>query len=256
MQLELTDLVAGYLPGVDVLQGVDLHVNEGEIICLIGPNGAGKSTVLRAVSGLLKPTRGQIVFEGAVLNGLRPDLILRRGIAHVPQGHSAFPEMSVLENLLMGAYTLRDRKERRRRMKQVVDTFPVLAERREEKAGNLSGGEQKMLEIGRALMMQPRMLLLDEPSLGLAPKLARLVFDTITRLREQAGIAVLLVEQNARSGLGIADRAYVLELGQAKVEGPAAELLQDPRITQLYLGGTVVGSGNSKQMPQPEGATI
>lgn len=256
MQLELTGLVAGYLPGVEVLQGVELHVNQAEIVCLIGPNGAGKSTVLRVISGLLAPSLGQVVYSGAVLNGLRPDLVLRRGIAHVPQGHSAFPAMSVRENLLMGAYTLRDRQERRRRMEQVFEMFPLLAERKDEKAGNFSGGEQKMLEIGRALMMQPKLLLLDEPSLGLAPKLARLVFDTIQKLRELTGISVLVVEQNARSGLGIADRGYVLELGRVRIEGAARQMLEDPRIAQLYLGGTLVEATNSNGIPESTGARI
>ncbi|MGH2607185.1 MAG: ABC transporter ATP-binding protein, partial [Anaerolineales bacterium] len=182
---------AGYLPKVKVLQGLSLHVDSAEIVCLIGPNGAGKSTVLRTISGLLTPSGGQVVFEGEILNGLRPDLILRRGIAHVPQGHSAFPEMSARENLLMGAYTVRDRSERRRRMQRVFEIFPSLSERPAEKAGNFSGGQQKMLEIGRALMMQPRIILLDEPSLGLAPKMARLVFETVRQLR-QAGITVLM----------------------------------------------------------------
>lgn len=239
MLLELQKVVVGYLRGIDVLQGVSLQVNSGELVCLIGPNGAGKSTVLRTISGLLKPTRGQIMFDGADIGGLRPDVVLRRGIAHVPQGHSAFPEMSVYENLLMGAYTLKDRAERRRRLDRVYWMFPLLAERRNEKAGNLSGGEQKILEVGRALMLAPRMMLLDEPSLGLAPKMIRIVFDTIKRLQDEAGLTILMVEQNAKSALAIADRAYVLELGQQRLEGPAGTLLNDPRVARLYLGGTL-----------------
>lgn len=239
MLLELQKVVVGYLRGIDVLQGVSLQVNSGELVCLIGPNGAGKSTVLRTISGLLKPTRGQIMFDGADIGGLRPDVVLRRGIAHVPQGHSAFPEMSVYENLLMGAYTLKDRSERRRRLDRVYWMFPLLAERRNEKAGNLSGGEQKILEVGRALMLAPRMMLLDEPSLGLAPKMIRIVFDTIKRLQDEAGLTILMVEQNAKSALAIADRAYVLELGQQRLEGPAGTLLNDPRVARLYLGGTL-----------------
>lgn len=254
MQLELNDVVAGYLPGVEVLRRISMGVDPGEIVCLIGPNGAGKSTVLRVISGLLVPTAGAVRFEGQALNGMRPDLILRRGIAHVPQGHSSFPEMTVQENLLMGAYILNDRKELHRRMERVYRMFPVLEERKTVKAGNFSGGEQKMLEIGRALMMLPEILMLDEPSLGLAPKMARLVFETIERLREETGIAVLLVEQNARSGLGIADRAYVLELGEAKIDGSAASILEDSRIAQLYLGGTVTESVNSKGGQHSAGA--
>jgi branched-chain amino acid transport system ATP-binding protein len=239
MLLELKKVVAGYLRGIDVLQDISLQVNSGELVCLIGPNGAGKSTVLRTISGLLKPTRGQIIFDGADIGGLRPDVVLRRGIAHVPQGHSAFPEMSVYENLLMGAYTLKDRAERRRRLDRVYGMFPLLAERRNEKAGNLSGGEQKILEVGRALMLAPRMMLLDEPSLGLAPKMIRFVFDTIKRLQDETGLTILMVEQNAKSALAIADRAYVLELGQQRLEGPAGTLLNDPRVARLYLGGTL-----------------
>jgi branched-chain amino acid transport system ATP-binding protein len=240
MLLELNNVFAGYLRGVDVLQGVNLHVNAGELVCLIGPNGAGKSTVLRAISGLLSPSQGQIVFDGENIAGLRPDLVLRKGISQIPQGHSAFPGMTIHENLLMGAYTLKDKIERARRLKQVYDMFDLLKNRRDEKAGNLSGGQQKVLEVGRALMINPRMILFDEPSLGLAPKTARTVFDTIKRLQEEANITVLMVEQNAKSGLAIADRAYVLELGRERLEGPANELLDDPRVAQLYLGGSIM----------------
>lgn len=241
MLLELQEVEAGYLRGVNVLQSISLHVDAGELVCLIGPNGAGKSTVLRTISGLLKPSRGRISFDGQNIGGLRPDLVLRRGIAHVPQGHSSFPEMSVHENLLMGAYTVGDRAVRGRRLEQVYDTFPFLNERHSEKAGNLSGGQQKILEIGRALMLVPRMMLLDEPSLGLAPKMLRQVFDTIKQLNGN-GMTILMVEQNARSGLAISDRAYVLELGRERLEGPASTLLNDERVAQLYLGGTLTGS--------------
>jgi len=246
MLLQLREVEAGYLRGVNVLQGVNLHVNPGELVCLIGPNGAGKSTVLRAISGLVKPSQGQILFDGQDITGLRPDLVLRHGIAHVPQGHSAFPEMSVHENLLMGAYTLRNRKERQRRLDRVYGMFPLLAERRREKAGNLSGGQQKVLEIGRALMMAPRMILFDEPSLGLAPRMARMVFDIIKRLKEEAGVTILMVEQNAKSGLAISDRGYVLELGRARLEGPAHQLLNDPQVAQFYLGGSM-GERDSRE---------
>jgi len=240
MLLELKQVVAGYLRGVDVLRGVNMHINAGELVCLIGPNGAGKSTVLRTISGLLNPSKGQVVFDGKDIAGLRPDLVLRKGIAQIPQGHSAFPGMTVHENLLMGAYTLKDKAERARRLERVYSMFDLLTERRDEKAGNLSGGQQKVLELGRALMINPRMILLDEPSLGLAPKTARMVFDTIKRLQEESGITVLMVEQNAKSGLAIADRAYVLELGRERLEGPASDLLNDPRVAQLYLGGSIM----------------
>jgi ABC-type branched-subunit amino acid transport system ATPase component len=223
-----------------VLRHINLHVNDGEMVCLIGPNGAGKSTVLRAISGLLRPSQGQILFDSKNIGGLRPDQVLQEGIAHVPQGHSAFPKMSVEENLLMGAYLLKNKAERRRRMARVFEMFAMLAERRQESAGNLSGGQQKVMEIGRALMMNPRLILFDEPSLGLAPKTAKQVFDTIKQLQAEAGITVLMVEQNARSGLAISDRAYVLELGQDRLEGPAQSLLNDPRVAQLYLGGSTL----------------
>jgi ABC-type branched-subunit amino acid transport system ATPase component len=239
MFLEIKDVVAGYLKGVDVLQGVNIHVEASELVCLIGPNGAGKSTVLRTISGLLKPSSGRITFQNQEISGLRPDLVLKFGIAHVPQGHSAFPAMTVHENILMGAYTIRNRADRIRRSELVYSNFPLLAQRRKDKVGNLSGGQQKILEIGRALMLEPKMMLLDEPSLGLDPKTARKVFSTIQRLNEQLGMAILMVEQNAKSGLAISQRAYVLELGRERLEGPAATLLNDPRVAKLYLGGTL-----------------
>ena len=239
MLLEIKDVVAGYLPDVNVLQGINIYVEKGELVCMIGPNGAGKSTVLRAISGLLNPSRGAIIFDDKKIGGLRPDQILHQGIAHVPQGHSSFPEMTVQENLLMGAYILRSKSERDRRMGKVYELFPILKERRNEKAGNFSGGQQKVLEMGRALMLEPRMILLDEPSLGLAPITAKQVFDTIKSLKDDMGMTVLMVEQNAKSGLAIADRAYVLELGIERLEGPASTLLNDPRVAELYLGGTL-----------------
>ena len=240
MLLQLQDVVAGYIKGVDVLRNVNLQVNENEMVCLIGPNGAGKSTILRSISGLLTPSQGKITFDGKDITGMRPDRVLELGVAHVPQGHSAFPKMSVEENLLMGAYLLKDKAERKRRMDSVCGMFNLIAERRKDKAGNLSGGQQKVLEIGRALMMNPRLILFDEPSLGLAPKTAKLVFDTIKQLQEKAGKTVLMVEQNAKSGLAISDRAYVLELGKERLEGPADQLLNDPRVAQLYLGGSTL----------------
>ncbi len=239
MLLELQDVTAGYLRGVNVLQGINISVESEELVCLIGPNGAGKSTVLRTISGLLKPTNGHIYFANEEITELPPEKVLQHGIAHVPQGHSAFPAMSVHENILMGAYTMRDKAERKRRTERVYTMFPLLAERQKDRAGNLSGGQQKILEIGRALMMEPRMMLLDEPSLGLAPKTARLVFETIKLLNEESGMTILMVEQNAKSGLAISDRAYILELGAARLEGPANTLLSDPRVAQLYLGGTL-----------------
>ena len=239
MLLEIQGVTAGYLPDVNVLQGINIHVQAGELVCMIGPNGAGKSTVLRTISGLLNPSQGTIIFDGKGIGGLRPDQVLHQGIAHVPQGHSSFPEMTVQENLLMGAYILRSKSERDRRMGRVYEIFPILKERRNEKAGNFSGGQQKVLEMGRALMLEPKMILLDEPSLGLAPITAKQVFDTIKSLKDDMGMTVLMVEQNAKSGLAIADRAYVLELGIERLEGPASTLLNDPRVAELYLGGTL-----------------
>ena len=236
--LEVRDVVSGYVKNVPVLQGLSIAVETGEIVCLIGPNGAGKSTVLRTVSGLLRPSRGAVIFDGDDISGMRPDLVLRRGIAHVPQGHSSFPDMTVEENLLMGGYTVSDKSARRSRLDDVYATYPMFRDRRNAKAGNLSGGQQKLLEIGRALMMSPRMLLLDEPSLGLSPIIAKEVFATIRGLPE-LGITVLMVEQNARSGLAIADRGYVLELGRERLERPASVLLDDPEVAKLYLGGTI-----------------
>ncbi len=240
MLLEIQDVVAGYLPGIHVLQGLNLCVEAGELVCLIGPNGAGKSTVLRAISGLVHPNAGRIRFNGEEIGGLRPDLVLHHGIAHVPQGHSAFPEMTVEENLLMGAYILKNHKERSRRMEKVYAMFPLLKQRSKERAGNFSGGQQKILEMGRALMLEPRMILLDEPSLGLDPKTARLVFGTIQHMQQEAGMTILMVEQNAKSGLAVSNRAYVLELGRERLEGPAQTLLNDPRVAQLYLGGSLM----------------
>lgn len=245
MLLELKEVVAGYLRGVDVLRRVNLQVNSGELVCLIGPNGAGKSTILRTISGLLKPSRGQIMFDGENIAGLRPDLVLQKGIAQVPQGHSSFPRMTVHENLLMGAYTLKNKTERKRRLNQVYDMFELLKERQGTKAGNLSGGQQKVLEVGRALMINPRMILFDEPSLGLAPLTAKMVFDTIKQLQQESGMTILMVEQNAKSGLAISDRGYVLELGQERLQGPAQELLNDPKVAQLYLGGTILDETNT-----------
>lgn len=251
MLLELNHVVAGYLRGVNVLQGVSLRINTGEIVCLIGPNGAGKSTVLRAISGLLAATQGQIIFDGENIAGLRPDLVLRKGITHVPQGHSAFPGMTIHENLLLGAYTLRDRAERERRLEEVYAMFSMLKDRHKAKAGDLSGGQQKVLEIGRALMLRPRLMMLDEPSLGLDPMTVRTVFDTITRLRTEAGITILMVEQNARSGLAISDRGYVMELGHERLEGKASDLLDDPKVAQLYLGGTTMGENGHLDTEEP-----
>jgi branched-chain amino acid transport system ATP-binding protein len=235
-RIVLRDVAAGYGFG-DVLRGLDLDVEPGSITCLIGPNGAGKSTVLRAISGLLRPSRGSIHLDGRRISGLDPGAVLRLGIVHVPQERSLFPLMSVWENVLMGAYVVKDGKEVRRRAEAVAERFPIVAERRNERAGSLSGGEQKLVELARALMLEPTVLLVDEPSIGLAPRSRRQVFDTLVTLCE-AGWTILLVEQNARSGLAISHRGAVLDGGVVRLSGKGADLLSDPRVAELYLGGT------------------
>ena len=233
--LRFESVVAGYGRG-DVLCGLDLAVEEGTVTCLVGPNGAGKSTVLRTLSGLLKPSAGRIVFAGKEIGGLSPARVLARGIVHVPQDRSLFPLMTVWDNLLMGGHSLRDRRVVARRAAEVAERFPLVAERRGDKAASLSGGQQKLVEIARALMLEPRLVLLDEPTMGLEPRARHLIFETIARLREE-GQTVLLVEQNARAGLAAADHGAVLDGGRVALAGSGAELLADPRTAELYLGG-------------------
>ena len=244
--LVLENVVAGYIPGVDILHGVNLHVDKGEMVCLVGPNGAGKSTVMRAISGLLRPKSGSITFQGKDIQDMRPDQILAEGIAQVPQGHSVFPKMTLHENLLMGAYTVKDRASIPSRLEKVYGFFPFLKERAREKAGNLSGGQQKILEMGRALMLEPPLMMLDEPSLGLAPKTMTSLFDTIKDLNS-TGLTILMVEQNARQGLAASHRGYVLELGKEKFEGTAQELLDSPEMAKLYLGGSTENGGSYRR---------
>ena len=233
--LSLRSLTVAY-GAVAALHGVNLQVAEGEVVALIGPNGAGKSTLLRAITGLL-PARGAIDFDGEPLLGRTPEAIVRQGIAHVPEGRRIFPGLSVLENLEVAAYAIRlPEAELERRAERVLATFPRLKERRKAYGWSLSGGEQQMLAIGRALMVKPRLLLLDEPSLGLAPRLVSDVFATIAELQRR-GTTILLVEQNARVALGVASRAYVLEDGRIVREGPAADLRADPAVVAAYLGG-------------------
>ena len=233
--LEVQNVTAGYGVGPNILNGVSLKVEQGQTYCIIGPNGAGKSTLLRVICGLLRPREGTVVFKGEVLNGLRPDQILRRGLCFVPQDRSLFPDMSVRENLVMGGYILEDRKELERRIEAVFEMFPILKERSSQRASTLSGGEQQMLAMGRALLLQPDLIMLDEPSLGLAPKVAQQIFESI-RAFKRAGMTVILVEQNARMGLACADWGYVLDLGRNRFEGPADTILSDARVQELYLG--------------------
>ena len=234
--LELDGVTAGY-GGGDILHGLDLSVEEGAITCIVGPNGAGKSTVLRVVSGLLRPRMGHIRFRGAPIEGLSPQAILRRGIVQVPQERSLFPTMTVWENVRMGAYTVRDQTLVERRLRTVCETFPLVRERRREPAASLSGGQQKIIEFARALMLDPALVILDEPSMGLDPKTRTIVFDTI-RAMNQAGRTILLVEQNARSGLGLASHGVVMESGRVRLQGPGPSVLNNPEIGRLYLGAT------------------
>lgn len=233
--LAVREIDAAY-GNVPILHGVSLDVSPGEIVSIIGPNGAGKSTVLKTVMGILKPTRGHVEFEGNTITGLRTDLVVHRGIAYVPQGRIVFSDMTVVENLEMGAYTVKDKAQVRRTMEMVFAFFPRLGERRKQIARTMSGGEQQMLAMGRALMIEPRLVMMDEPSLGLAPRFVELVFEKLGELKA-AGMTLLLVEQNAVKSLSISDRGYVLELGRNRFTGSGADLLADQRIRRLYLGG-------------------
>ena len=236
--LSLSGLVAGY-GGGDVLQGVDLDCALGSITCVVGPNGAGKSTVLRVISGLLRPRGGTVALDGRSIGGLGPDEILRLGVTQVPQSQALFPSMTVRENVLMGGFLIRrDRALLRRRYRAVEELVPLVAERGGDSAGNLSGGQRRMVEIGRCLMLEPRLILLDEPSLGLDPRALAAVAGLIGRLNS-AGATVLLVEQNVRLGLGMASHGVVMEGGRVRLHGPAAEVMRNPEIATLYLGGSV-----------------
>ncbi len=231
--LELDDVAVAYGKR-RALDGLTLSVAPGEIVTLLGANGAGKSTTLRAVSGLVRPTRGRIRYEGRDITRVPADAIVAAGVSHVPEGREIFPEFSVHENLLVGAHTV-ERSRIGERLESVFPLFPVLRDRRSQPAGTLSGGEQQMLAIARALMTRPRLLLLDEPSLGLAPILAREIFRVLRRINDD-GVAVLLVEQNARRALAVASRGYVLETGRLVTSGTSAELSADPRVRTAYLG--------------------
>ncbi|NPV71411.1 MAG: ABC transporter ATP-binding protein [Firmicutes bacterium] len=233
--LQIEDLNI-YYGAVHALKGIDLTVEEGEIVTLLGANGAGKSTTLRAISGLVKPKSGRILFHGKVLNDCPAHEIVRLGVSQSPEGRKVFSTLTVEENLTLGAYVrLKDRKGVEGTKKRVFELFPRLLERRAQLAGTLSGGEQQMLAIGRALMASPRLLLLDEPSLGLAPLLVKSIFSTIKEIN-QHGVTIVLVEQNARAALKLAHRAYVLETGRIPLSGSAADFLKDERVRKAYLG--------------------
>jgi branched-chain amino acid transport system ATP-binding protein len=235
--LSLQNVFAGY-GGGDVLRGVNLEITEGTITCVVGPNGAGKSTILSAVSGLIKPRQGSITFKGQSIGGWSPRRILTSGLAQVPQNHSLFPGLTVRENVELGAYTLNDGALIRRRYDHILEMFPIVRERASERAGSLSGGQQRLCEFARCLMLDPALVLLDEPSMGLDPKTLKEVFKTI-RDMQAVGKTILLVEQNAKAGLKLADHGVVMESGRVRLDGPSAEVLNNPEIATLYLGGAI-----------------
>jgi branched-chain amino acid transport system ATP-binding protein len=233
--LEIKDLRCRY-GKVNAVRGLNLAVREGELVSLLGANGSGKTTTLKAISGLLKDVEGKITFEGRDITGFSPKKIITLGIAHCPEGRRVFPFMSVIENLEMGCFLRSDVSEIAKDLENVFERFPILKARRQQLAGTLSGGEQQMLAIGRALMSRPRLILFDEPSLGLAPNLVEATLEIITEIRDQ-GVTVLMVEQNAYAALELCDRAYVLESGEVALHGPGEDLLNDPHVQRAYLGG-------------------
>jgi branched-chain amino acid transport system ATP-binding protein len=234
--LRLTGVVAGY-GGSHVLQGVDLHCAAGTITCIVGPNGAGKSTVLRVVSGLLVPSEGRVELDGTSIAGRAPDAVLRAGIAQVPQSHALFPQMTVRENVLLGGYTMRRHRDvLHQRYREVAELVPIVADRAEQHAGNLSGGQRRMVEIARCLMLHPSVLLLDEPSLGLDPKAVGSVVALVRDLNAE-GMTVLMVEQNVRMGLQMATHGVVMEGGRIRLTGTAEQVRTNPEIASLFLGG-------------------
>ena len=233
--LRLEGVRASYGP-VEALCGVDLEVRAGELVCVLGANGAGKSTTLRVISGLVRPTAGRVLFEDRALTGAEPTTVLAAGIAHCPEGRRVFPYLSVEENLAMGAYVRRDADGIAQDLDRMYAHFPILGQRRRQAAGTLSGGEQQMLAIGRALMARPRLILFDEPSLGLAPTVVETTFAIIAEIRRQ-GTTVLMVEQNAYLALQMADRGYVMETGRIVLSGAARDLMADASVRRAYLGG-------------------
>jgi branched-chain amino acid transport system ATP-binding protein len=235
MLLSLHNLCAGY-DGSDVLKYVNLEIERGSVTCIVGPNGAGKSTVVRTISGLLKPRLGEIMFADHSIGGMSPRHILAMGIVQVPQNHSLFPEISVRENVKLGAFIINDPSLVRRRLAEVEELFPVVKERARDKAGNLSGGQQRLVEFARSIMLDPALIMLDEPSMGLDPRSLKQVFETIS-LMQSTGRTILLVEQNVRTGLSIATHGVVMESGQVRLEGSNTEVLNNPDIGHLYLGG-------------------
>jgi branched-chain amino acid transport system ATP-binding protein len=244
--LVVSEVVAGY-GGGDVLRGVSLEVMQGGITCVVGPNGAGKSTLLSTISGLLRPRLGEVILHGEKLTGRTPRQILKSGVVQVPQNHSLFREMTVRENIRLGGYILRERGLADRRLAGVLEMFPQVTEWLDKKAGSLSGGQQRLVEFARCLMLDPKLVILDEPSMGLAPKVLKSVFDAVRMMHAQ-GKTILLVEQNARAGLRLSTHGVVLENGIVRLAGTGQEVLDHPEIGALYLGGAVTeaspGGGN------------
>ena len=240
MLLTMSHVVAGY-DGSEVLKGVDLEVPEGSITCIVGPNGAGKSTLLHTISGLLHPWSGEIRFEGHNIAGLPPRQVLERGIAQVPQVHSLFVDMTVRENVRLGAYLINDTARVNRTLAEVEELFPIVRERANDRAGNLSGGQQRLVELARSLMLSPKLILLDEPSNGLDPRTLRLVFDRIAAMHH-SGRTIILVEQNVRTGLTASTHGVVMESGKVRLVGSSSEILHHPEIGRLYLGGALTGA--------------
>ncbi|MFJ6569733.1 ABC transporter ATP-binding protein [Streptomyces sp. NPDC091292] len=239
--ITFTDLVAGYGRAGDILRGVGFTAVESAITCIVGPNGAGKSTVLKACSGLLRPRGGRILLGGDEIGGLSPAAILKRGVVQVPQHHGLFPALSVRENVMLGAYVNRHERERnRRRYEEICALYPLIADRASDKAASLSGGQRRTVEFARALMLRPRVVLLDEPTLGLDPKASAQLADSVTTLNQE-GVTVLMVEQNVRFGLTLADHAVVMEGGRVLHTGNADDLLADPEMAQLFFGATPKG---------------
>jgi branched-chain amino acid transport system ATP-binding protein len=241
--ISIRGLVAGYSQD-DILRGVDLEVESGTIACVIGPNGAGKSTVLKAISGLVRCRLGSITIGGASVVGRSARQVLTAGTVHVPQERSLFPLMTVWDNVLIGGHVLRDQRLVHRRAEELAERFPLIRERRRDRAGSLSGGQQKLIEIARALLLDPKVILMDEPSMGLDPKSRHTVFETIRTLND-GGRTVLLVEQNARAGLAIAHHGAVMDAGVVRLAAPSAELLHDPRVAELYLGAAPSANGRT-----------
>jgi len=244
--LDVRNLETFYGP-VMALRGVSIEVPEGQIVTILGANGAGKTTLMKTISGALAPNKGSIQFRGERIDGKEPDVLVRKGLSHVPEGREVFPFLNIAENLAMGAYTRKDRSEVARDVEMVYEYFPVLKERRNQTAGTLSGGQQQMLSIGRGLMSRPALMLLDEPSLGLSPLLVQEIFTIVRRLNQEQGVTILLVEQNAQVALQTADFAYVLEIGRIMMAGSADKLLKSEDIREFYLGHGSIGGRSEKR---------